>query len=257
MLKAILFDLDDTLIDWRGFSGQWDVFEAPHLRYVFDYISQEIHPLDDPDRYTSEYLRRTRDAWAMARSNLRAPHLGQILVESAAALGVPKDRLDMQRCMEVYRWGQVDGTVVFPDVFEVLPTLRDTGLKFGIVTNAFQPMTLRDAEMRLHGLLDFFPDCRISAADVGYLKPHPTIFEYALKCLGTTAAETIFVGDNPVADIAGSQAAGLRAVLRVKQPALPLISGLVVPDAAINTLRELPPILDDWFPGWSSPPQSP
>jgi hypothetical protein len=29
-----------------------------------------------------------------------------------------------------------------------------------------------------------------------------------------------------------------------------MLSGLIVPDAAINSLEELPAILDDWFPGW-------
>jgi FMN phosphatase YigB (HAD superfamily) len=139
---------------------------------------------------------------------------------------------------------------VFPEAFEVLALLRERDIKLGVVTNAFQPMWLRDIEMQALGLLDFFPTCRFSAADVGYLKPHPNIFDAALKCLETTSEETIYVGDNPVADIAGSQAAGLRAVLRVRTPTPPLISGLVVPDAAINSLRELPAVLDEWFPGW-------
>ena len=89
-----------------------------------------------------------------------------------------------------------------------------------------------------------------SAADVGYLKPHPSIFQAALECLGTEAEETIFVGDTVEHDIAGAQAAGMRAILRVKRPAPPMISGLIIPDGAVNSLVELSGILDQWFPGW-------
>jgi putative hydrolase of the HAD superfamily len=131
-----------------------------------------------------------------------------------------------------------------------LRVLRDRGIRFGIVTNAFQPMTLRDIEMKTHGLLDYFPECRLSAADVGYLKPSPKIFYAALACLGTTPQETLFVGDNPVADIAGAQGVGMKAVMRVKHPSQPLISGLVVPDGAINTLNDLLLLLDKWYVGW-------
>jgi putative hydrolase of the HAD superfamily len=107
---------------------------------------------------------------------------------------------------------------------------------------------MRDFELTDHGILDFFPDCRVTAADAGYLKPHPEIFEYALNKLGVSADEAVFVGDNAVADIAGAQGAGMRAILRRKADRLPATSGLVIPDATITSLRELPAILDAWFP---------
>lgn len=250
-LKAILFDLDDTLIDWSQFNGSWDQNESRHLTAVFNYLCSEVYALPSYDDFVYEYNARTRTAWENARSNLHAPNLGRILLETARAFGAPEDKLDVQRCLEVYNWGKIPGTTLFPEVTEALALLRAKGLKFGIVTNAHQPMSVRDAELAEHGLLEFFPSCRFSAADVGYLKPHPTIFETALACLGTTAEETLFVGDNPVADIAGAQGSGLRAVIRIKHPAPLLLSGLILPDGAINTLLELPSVLDDLYPGWA------
>ena len=135
-------------------------------------------------------------------------------------------------------------------MIDALKLMRSHGVRFGIVTNAFQPMWLRDVELEEHGLLEFFPDCRISAADVGYLKPHPSIFEAALQCLGTKPEETIFIGDNPVADIAGGQSAGMQTVVRITHPSPPMLSGLIVPDHALNSFTELPDILDVWHPGW-------
>jgi putative hydrolase of the HAD superfamily len=145
----------------------------------------------------------------------------------------------------------MEGVELFPDVMPFLEILQSRGIKTGIVTNASQPMTIRDTELSGYDLLRFFPDTphRISAADVGYLKPHAAIFEHALKVLGTQPDETVFIGDNPVADIAGSQSAGMKAILRVLHVRQPLISGLIVPDAAINSFDELPAILDEWYPG--------
>jgi hypothetical protein len=42
----------------------------------------------------------------------------------------------------------------------------------------------------------------------------------------------------------------MRGVLRITSPTPPMLSGLIIPDAAVNSLAELPPILDKWFPGW-------
>jgi HAD superfamily hydrolase (TIGR01549 family) len=251
MLKAVIFDVDDTLIDWSGNTTLWMDAERPHLERVFAHINTQ-HPLSSVDMYIHEYTMRVQRAWANARSNLVAPHLGRILVDTAIALGVPDDVLDPHACMEAYEWDVVDGTRVFPDVIGFLQYLRDHGIRTAIITNSFHPAELRDRELAALGLLEFFPECRITAADVGYLKPHPDIFSHTLACLGVSEDEVVFIGDNPVADIAGAQGFGLRAVLRVKSPAPAMLSGLIVPDAAVNSFVELKPIFDEWFPGWDA-----
>jgi putative hydrolase of the HAD superfamily len=251
-LKAVLFDLDDTLLDWSGFHGDWARMEAMHLRNVFDFIAEHIHPLDDPDAFAAEFRTRTMDAWAAARTSLRAPNLGSVLVEAAVASGVASNKLDMRRLLEVYAWDAVPGTGMFPDVPDALQLLRDNHIKVGIVTNAYQPMWIRDVEIATHGILPFFPSCRLSAADVGYLKPHPTIFQMALNCVGVKPHEAVFVGDDPEADIAGAQASGLHAVLRYSARQMRALGSSIVPDARIISLEELPFILDRWYPGWRS-----
>ena len=251
MLKAILFDLDDTLIDWAYFSQNWEIIEAKHLPGVYAYLETLGDPTHGIETYTREFSKRTRKAWGDARHTLIAPHMGKILVESGVAVGIPEDKIDLTACLQHYNWGKVEGTEVFPDVVEALTLLRERGLKLGLVTNAFQPMWMRDVEMEQHGIRDFFETCRFSAADAGYLKPHPSIFAKALTCLETQPEETIFIGDNPVADIAGAQAAGMRAVMRVNHGRQTLTSGLIIPDATISSLLELPDILEKWYPGWA------
>lgn len=249
-LKAVLFDLDDTLLDWSEVEIEWTVHETPLLQQVFDYICREVHPLPDAEAFIAEFRRQTRDGWNAGRTTFIAPHIGRILVQAAEAVGAPAGRLDDRRCLEVFGWGAIPGSQLFPEVPAVLSLLRDSGIRVGIVTNAYQPMWMRDVEIAQHGLLDYFPDCRISAADVGYLKPHPAIFRSALDLLEVKPEEAVFVGDNLTADVAGAQAAGLRGILRVTRSMQPMLSGLIVPDAAVNSLEELPRILDNWYPGW-------
>ncbi|MCU0513695.1 MAG: HAD family hydrolase [Anaerolineae bacterium] len=251
VLKAVLFDMDDTLIDWQGWSGDWQSVENRHLRQVYDFLAQAGRGLfAGYDTFREEYARRSRDAWAYARTTLKAPHLGHILMQTLADFGfTPDDRLSADDCLRAYDWETVPGVVTFPDVPPVLRLLLERGIRTGIVTNASQSMAWRDVELAQYDLLQYFPiaAARISAADVGYLKPHESIFQRALAAVSAAPEEAVFVGDNPVADIAGAQSAGMKAVLRVLSPAPGLISGLIVPDAAINSFAELPAILDTWF----------
>lgn len=132
----------------------------------------------------------------------------------------------------------------------VLELLRDHGIRLGIVTNAYQPMTMRDQELIDLGLRDYFPTCRFSAADVGYLKPHPNIFKTALVCLGLQAEDVVFIGDDAEADIAGAQSVGMKAILRRLSHRPEATNGLNTPDAIIDSFAELPAIFDVWYPDW-------
>jgi putative hydrolase of the HAD superfamily len=249
MLKAVIFDLDDTLIDWSGLTESWESVVLRHVSNVYAHIC-ECYPLDSMDDYVREFQTRVRFAWNSARDNLVAPNLGTVLIESAVALGVPPDALNSRACMEAYRWGAVAGSKAFPETATVLGLLRAKGLKLGLVTNAFEPMWVRDPELEAHGLSDYFTDCRFSAADFGYLKPHPSIFRACMDCLGTQPDETVFVGDDLDADIAGAQKAGVFAVLRRTRRTRGKIYGPVQPNRIIDSLNELAAVFDEHFPGW-------
>ena len=259
MLRAVIFDMDDTLVDWSGRSEDWHEYERRNLERVFKYITHDIHPLRAPEAFYDAVRSLSRQSWLAAERGLRAPSLGTIIRQALEQVGVPSKLIDVEACLRAHDWQPVAGVKAFPDVAEVFPILVTHGVKIGLITNASMPMWMRDRELDAFGLLAHFADCRLSSADMGYLKPHPAIFEAALNCLGVTVQEAVFVGDNPEADIAGAQSIGMKGVLRVGQHAPPLISGLIVPDGAINTLHELLPILDAWYPGWrdASPAAAP
>jgi len=248
-IRGVLFDMDDTLIDWSAYheGGEWRATERPHLRKLYDFVQSQRGNLSaNFDTFVNYYNGRVRDAWADARTSLRAPHLGLVVMDCLAHFGY-RGRLSMDECLRAYDWTAIERVTVFTDTLLALQELTARGIALGIVTNAYQPMWMRDAELRHYGLLDFFPNAyaRISAADAGYLKPHPAIFGRALQALGMAAHEVIFVGDNPVADIAGAQGAGMRAIWR-QLPQATLGNPIIVPDATISSLEELLGIIEAW-----------
>ncbi|MGJ3237187.1 MAG: HAD family hydrolase [Anaerolineae bacterium] len=247
-VKGVLFDLDNTLIDWRG-AGDWSDVERKNLGLVYDYLTAQGCPLKGSlDDLCIHFRSLAVEAWGQARTNLRAPQIITVMERALARFGfTPDEQITMKDVMIAYDWRVVNGVMPFPDVPSALANLREQGIAIGIVTNAWQPMWLRDAELEHHDLIQYFPQAnlRISAADVGYLKPHPNIFQHALKELGTRPQETLFIGDNPTADISGAQQAGMRAVLRVFDLNEPTRT-MIEPDATIDSLEQLLLLVDNW-----------
>ncbi|MCY4063154.1 MAG: HAD family hydrolase [Chloroflexi bacterium] len=249
-LKGALFDFDDTLVDWSGVQLGWREIEAARLSHVQEHVFQKTRAYWlTTESLLETYLQRTRAAWSEARVTLRAPHMPSILMKTLDGLGVAIDRLDVDDVIRAYDWNVVPGTVVFPDVPPMLRALQQAGIRLGIVTNASQPMAMRDAELERHGLIQYFPDCRISAADAGYLKPDKRIFNCALEQMGTSPEETVFIGDNPEADIAGARSVGMNAVLRVTSR-METNGAHIAYHPRLRTMERLPAILDEWYPGW-------
>jgi HAD superfamily hydrolase (TIGR01549 family) len=252
-LKAILFDMDDTLIDWSTRSVDWVDYRRSHLELVYDFVHDELYPLHKPnsrEEFIAAAVRAIETAWGESIGTMRAPHIGTCIAQALQTIGVPGELLHRERLLRAYEWGPVDGVRVFPDVAEVLPILLESGLLLGIVTNSSQPMWLRDIELRAFGLSDYINGPRVSAADVGWLKPHAHIFNTALSLLpGVSVDEVVFVGDNPIADIVGAKGVGMKAILRYLESGSNRVHE-AEPDGEIETFHDLLNILDAWYPGW-------
>lgn len=249
-IHGILFDMDDTLIDWHGFKGNWYSIERRHLQAVHAYLAEKGCALTcSLERLAQVYQEQIADAWEKSRITLRAPNVPQIMHAVLSQFGYHEQKgIPLADVLVAYNWQGAEDVVVFPDVHAGLTRLREMGFKLGIVTNAAQPMWMRDAELRQFDLLQFFPDqaTRISAGDVGYLKPHKRIFKHALQQLGTNPENTLYVGDNPVADISGAQAVSMRAILRVNHGKYPSLNRLITPDAVITHFDDLVTLVSDW-----------
>lgn len=253
MLKAVIFDMDDTILDWRGQSQDWVDYNRIHVQYVAEFVQSVLGGQTvDIDAFSQATNDIMRDAWQRARMTLEAPHLGYILQDALAALTIePHPNLTPDTLLDAYQWRGVPGVVPFEESAAVLNTLKSCGLRIGLVTNAFQPMRLREHELREHGLLDYF-DSMISAADVGVVKPNKLIFQVAMKELGVVADEAVFVGDSREADILGAQNVGMAAILRRRIDDTALLYHKIKPDAEITHLTQLYEIFDERYPKWRS-----
>jgi putative hydrolase of the HAD superfamily len=95
------------------------------------------------------------------------------------------------------------------DAVQTFQTLRADGMKLALVTNG--PVEWQSRKIECMNIARFFDSILISEAE-GVQKPDARIFGRALERCDVAASETIFVGDHPENDIAGSAAAGLTPV---------------------------------------------
>jgi HAD superfamily hydrolase (TIGR01509 family) len=97
-----------------------------------------------------------------------------------------------------------------PGVVEAVRTLRERGLRLGVVSSAVHHPFL-DWTLARFGLGDAFATV-ITSASSGYYKSRPEIYHAALRDLGARADETIHVGDSYRFDVQGARRAGLRTI---------------------------------------------
>jgi putative hydrolase of the HAD superfamily len=143
---------------------------------------------------------------------------------------------------EIYaEWAACHHFFLYDDVAPVLRELAGRGLKIGLISNSHRSMASFQEHFELHGLIAG----AISSSEHGYLKPHPSIFEAALRLVGVEADESLMVGDSLPHDIEGARRAGMRGVLvRRAEPGIshhPEAEDVPV----IQSLMELPMLLSD------------
>jgi putative hydrolase of the HAD superfamily len=94
----------------------------------------------------------------------------------------------------------------------LLDSLRDRGLKLGLVSNVFDPPALLHEDLAQMGLAERL-DTAVFSSEVGRRKPDPLIFETALERLEVEPGRALFVGDRRYEDVRGASELGMRTVL--------------------------------------------
>ncbi len=95
------------------------------------------------------------------------------------------------------------------DVVNTLAALREQGTRLGIITNG--AAAVQNPAIDAIGVRPFMDAILVSESE-GIRKPDVGIFHRAAARLGVPTSECCFVGDNPVVDVAGAQAAGMFAI---------------------------------------------
>jgi putative hydrolase of the HAD superfamily len=141
---------------------------------------------------------------------------------------------------EIYQeWALCQHFLLYDDVPAALEALAAEDIRIGLISNSHRCL---DA-FREHFDLDRFIDVAVSSSQHGFMKPHPSIFEAALKLAGVPAASAMMVGDSLTQDVAGARRVGMRPVLVRRSDAGEGVDRNVADVPVIRTLREIPNLL--------------
>ena len=227
--RAVFFDVDFTLI-YPGpmFLGEgYRAFCAKHGMTV------------DPDRFgaavnsASSILDDVQDA--IYRDQLFIDYTGHIIRQMGGS-GPAVDAC----ATEIYReWAACQHFVMYEDVPESLRALAAKNLRIGLISNSHRCLESFQSHFELDGLIDV----SISSSQHGYMKPHPSIFEAALKLAGVEAAEAVMVGDSLSQDIEGARRVGMKGVLVRRSETISSNDGQEIDVPVIRSLSELPNLL--------------
>ena len=228
-MRALLLDLDDTLLDYSGgVDGCWEaacataaceIAQAPLIAALTE---TRRTFWSDPEHNRRERVQMVRAWTRIATLALERcggdPRLGAAIAEAFAA----RRRSVM---------------TLFPDAVQVLTALQERGTPLGLVTNG--DAREQRAKIERHDLARFFGAIVIEG-EFGAGKPDAAVFQTALSGLGVAAGPEVWmVGDHLEFDVAGAQRLGLRAAW-IDRPGLglPAESG-VRPDRILRGLGDL------------------
>jgi putative hydrolase of the HAD superfamily len=226
MIKAVLFDLDNTLIDFlkmkkisceAAITAMIDaglpLKKEKAIKILFElYDKYGI----EYDKIFQKFLRKTigKIDWKILASGVIA-----------------------------YRNVKAGFLEPYPHVIPTLIKLREKGYKLAVVSDA--PRLKAWLRMSAMHVADFF-DVVVTTDDVGgKLKPHPLPYTTALKKLRLKPEEVIFVGDNPNRDIFGASKLGIKTVLAKYGEWSKARNRKLKPDYEITDVEQIIDILGD------------
>ena len=221
--KAVFFDVDFTLIypgptfgaaGYRSFSERYGLsVDTARFNAAVAAASHELEVGEDTSYRRELFVRYARR-----------------VIEEMGGCGSGLDAC----AQEIYEeWAVCRHFSLYDDVKPVLRQLHGSGLRLGLISNTHRCLT----SFRSHFELEPFITGAVSSSDHGFMKPHPSIFEAALRELDVVAEDALMVGDSISHDVEGARRLGMRAVLlaRSAQPAQ-----WVGDVPVITTLAELP-----------------
>ena len=225
VLKAVLFDLDDTLFDHRV-CAQTALSELHQAHEPFR--TQPFPDFEALHASLLEDLHRRVMTGAMPLEEARRERFRRLF----SALAVPADEELIERTSATYRDTYRRIRQPIGGAAALLQAVKARA-QVGIVSNNL----LEEQQDKLRQCaLEPYVDALVVSEEAGVSKPDPLIFAIALERLGCRATEAVMVGDSWPADVLGARAAGIPVVWfnprRVPPPE---------PDAGVPELHALEP----------------
>ncbi|MCB5182264.1 HAD family hydrolase [Streptomyces antimicrobicus] len=199
-IRAVLWDIDDTLFDYTGADT------AGFARHLAEEGLGGRY--GTPQEALALWREATERQWARFAAGATT-FQGQRRERVRDFLGAPgMDDDEADRWFERYVTHYRAAWALFPDVVPVLDALAASH-RHGVLSNSSSAN--QDDKLRRLGLRDRF-EVLVCAAELGVSKPEAAAFRAACAALGLPAAEVAYVGDQPEIDARGARDAGLLAV---------------------------------------------
>lgn len=192
MIKAIIFDLDNTLVDFmllktRAVDAAVYAMIDAGLNVPFEVARNKIYEIYD--REGIEYQ--------MVFDKMLTELLGEV------------DYKIISSGIVAYRTAREAALTPYPNVMPTLIELIKMGLKLAVVSDAPK----REAWLRLSYLkMQHMFDVVITYDDTNQRKPSPEPFNLVLKKLNLKPAECLMVGDWAERDVVGAKSVGMKTV---------------------------------------------
>ncbi len=194
-IQAVTFDVGGTLIH------PW-----PSVGHVYAEVAAK-HGLKNvsPDKLNKNFAA----AWR-AKKNFQHTTEGwaDIVDQSFAGLGAPLPSRSFFPAI-YQRFAEADAWRIYDDALPALEALASRDLPLAVISNWDE--RLRPLLQQFQ--LDRYFETIVVSCEVGFAKPSPVIFEHAAKKLGIVPEQILHVGDSAEEDVAGANAAGVRALL--------------------------------------------
>jgi putative hydrolase of the HAD superfamily len=221
-VKAVLFDLGGTLVNI-------DNSKDPHvLKRILEDCGVNLS-LEDVSK---EWVK----SWERLNFREMAKLLDEFWVQQNLRvlrnLRVKSNAEKLARFIASHWWNYAKVNL-YPDAQEILPPLKEKGLKIGLVTNGLQSDTNQILpKVGLQGFLDVV----VVVDTLRKMKPDAEVFRYALEKMKATPPEALFVGDEMETDYNGAQRCGLKVFLIDREGKLH--------DESVNRISSLEDLLE-------------
>ena len=235
MIKAVLFDFDDTLVNSE--SARLVALRNVALRIANMYKLNCDDVITALVKIEQDYDRRgifDRNLWwAKAFETLKI---------------IPEENI-INELTSIYWDVWIKNTHLYQDTLPTISLLKSCNLKVGIIANNDGKSGNKRRRIELSGIPSNMLDLIIVAGDdVNQIKPHPEPFIKAIDELKIKPWEAIYVGDKPYADVPGAKEIGMftAIVIRNNIGTYNIFNGMSYnekPDLIIGNLMQLPFIL--------------
>jgi putative hydrolase of the HAD superfamily len=245
MIRAIIFDLGGTLLEYKLPGTNWTQFEQAGAEAAFAHLVRRGHKAPPREAFVDGVVEQVQLRWRQVTERGGNLRLADVLRDVCARYGIILSPAEVEAAVHSYVTPLSAHARLLPGAKETLQAFRAGGLKIGLISNTMWPGHYHLADLARHGLAEYFHHTLFSA-DVGAWKPHPEIFYRSLSALRVLPHEAVFVGDFLLHDIAGAQGVGMKGVHITTGE----FSGDgVEPDGRIGALAELPALIAQWEKG--------